>query len=56
MRVKVFDEQHEEDLEEVVNAFLSELEEDVIDIKFSTSSFIDHDEQIFCFSALIIYV
>lgn len=55
MKVKIFDEQHELDLEEAINQFLEELEEDVIDIRFSTSSFIDNDEQIFSFSAMIIY-
>lgn len=55
MKVKVFDEQHEMDLEEAMNAFLEALEEDVIDIRFSTSSFMDHEEQIFSFSAMIIY-
>ena len=55
MKVKVIDEQHELDLEEEINAFLETLEEKVIDIKFSTSSFVDKEEQIFCFSALIIY-
>lgn len=55
MKVKIFDEQHEIDLEDAMNQFLEEMDSDVIDIRFSTSSFIDHDEQIFCFSAMIIY-
>lgn len=54
MKVKVFDESHEEDLEQEINAFLSE-EIEVIDIQFSTSSFAFEQEQIYCFSAMIIY-
>lgn len=56
MKVKVFDEQHELDLEDAINEFIEENEGNVIDIKFSTSSFIDEEkEQIFCFSAMILY-
>lgn len=56
MKVKVFDEQHELDLEDAINEFLEENKGNVIDIKFSTSSFVDdEEEQIFCFSAMILY-
>lgn len=56
MKVKVLDEQHELDLEDAINEFLDENEGNVIDIKFSTSSFVDDEkEQIFCFSAMILY-
>lgn len=55
MQVKVFDEQHELDLEESINQFLRELDGKVVDIKFSTSSFMGEEEQIFCFSAIILY-
>ena len=55
MLVKVFDESHESDLEASINKFLSEKEVDVIDIKFSTTAFPYAEEQIYCFSALIIY-
>lgn len=55
MKVKVIDEQHELDLEDAINEFLEENEK-IIDIKFSTSSFVDEEkEQIFCFSAMILY-
>lgn len=53
MKVKVIDEAHEEDLEKAVNAFISNVE--VIDIKFQVSASIFADEQIYCFSAMIIY-
>lgn len=55
MKVKIFDESHEKDLEAQVNAFLSSLDGDVIDIKFSTSISIFGEDQIYCFTAMIIY-
>lgn len=53
MKVKLFDESHEKDLEESVNNFIKEVE--VIDIKYQVAVSIFADEQIFCFSAMIIY-
>lgn len=55
MKVKIFDEENEKDLEEEINKFLSEEDIDVIDIKYSVSSSIYQEEQIYCFSALIMY-
>lgn len=55
MKVKLFDESHEKDLEEAINNYIKEKEIDVIDIKFSVSSSIYADEQIYCFSALLMY-
>ena len=55
MKVKIFDESHEKDLEEKVNSFLASLDGDVIDIKFETSIGIFSEEQIYCFSAMIVY-
>lgn len=57
MKVKIFDEAHEKDLEEAINDFLNELDEDkeVIDIKYSVSASVFSEEQIYCFSAMIIY-
>ncbi len=54
MKVKVFDESHEKDLEEVINRFILEEEPEIIDIKFSTAIAVS-EEQIYCFSALIVY-
>ena len=54
MRVKVIDESHELDLQNSVNNFLQTCES-VIDIKFQVSTSIYRDEQIYCFSAMIIY-
>lgn len=56
MKVKLFDENHEKDLEEAINKFLEQEEVDVVDIKYSTSIGIIGEEQIYCFSAMIIYV
>ena len=55
MKVKVIDESHEKDLEEEINKFIGEKEIEVIDIKFSVSTSIFSEEQIYCFSALIMY-
>jgi hypothetical protein len=55
MKVKIFDENHEKDLEKDINEFLKTLEGEVIDIKFQVSVSIFSEEQIFCFSAMIVY-
>ncbi len=55
MKVKIFDESHEKDLEGKVNEFLKELKGEVIDIKFETAIMTMGEEQIYCFSAMIIY-
>lgn len=54
MKVKIFDFEDEGDLEKAINGFIKENIE-VIDIKYSVSSCIFSEEQIFCFSAMIIY-
>lgn len=54
-KVKIFDEPHEKDLENDINNFIATLEGDIIKIEFSTSVAIFAEEQIYCFSALIIY-
>lgn len=55
MKVKVIDEEHEKDLEDSINNFIKENNIDIIDIKFSSSCSIYGEEQIYCFSALIMY-
>lgn len=55
MKVKIFDLEDESDLEKEVNKFLDNEDIEVIDIKYSVSSSIYSEEQIFCFSAMIIY-
>lgn len=55
MKVKIFDEGHEKDLEASVNEFLDDFDGDIIDIKYQTAVSVFSEEQIFCFSAMIIY-
>ena len=55
MKVKIIDEAHEKDLESSINSFLSELDGEVIDIKFQVAISIERDEQVYCFSAMVIY-
>ncbi len=55
MKVKIFDEGHEKDLENSVNMFLSSLNSDIIDIKYQVSVSMFAEEQVYCFSAMIIY-
>ena len=54
MKVKIFDEESELDLEEDINKFLSTIR-DVIDIKYQVSTSVFSEEQVYCFSAMIIY-
>ena len=51
MKVKVI---HERDLEQSINEFISK-NPNVVDIKFQVAIGISGEEQIYCFSALIIY-
>lgn len=54
MKIKIFDEEDEGDLEEDINEFISDMF-DVIDIKYQVAVSIFSEEQVFCFSAMIIY-
>ena len=55
MKVKIFDESHEKDLEEQINDFLYLNEVEVVDIKYSVAVSMAGEDQIYCFSALILY-
>ena len=57
MKVKIFDCNHEKDLEKEINDFLdSNKNIEVIDIKFSNSIGKNNwGDEIYCFSALIMY-
>ena len=55
MKVKLFDEAHEKDLENSINEFLIDFEGEIIDIKYQVSIGVFSEEQIYCFSAMIIY-
>lgn len=54
MKVKVFDFEDEKDLESAINDFLDDTIE-IVDIKYQVSMGIFSEEQIYCFSAMIIY-
>ena len=54
MKVKVFDFEYEKDLESAINDFLDDTME-VIDIKYQVSMGIFSEEQIYCFSAMVVY-
>jgi len=53
-RVKIFDEPHEKDLEDDINSFISGID-NVLDIQFRTAVSIFSEDQIYCFSAMIVY-
>jgi len=55
-QVKIFDEEHEKDLEENVNQFLGSLsDEELVDIQYRISHFGDHSGQIYSYSAMVVY-
>ena len=55
MKVKIFDAEDEGDLEEDINQFLQNPSIDVIDIKYQVGVSIFSEEQVFCFSGMVIY-
>ena len=54
MKVKLFDFEDESDLENAINDFLDG-DVEVFDIKYQVSMGLFSEEQIYCFSAMIIY-
>jgi len=54
LKVKVIDEDCEKDLENSINAFLSS-NIDIIDIKYQVAIAANGEDQLYCFSAMIIY-
>ena len=55
MKVKIFDDEDEKDLESDIISFLGVLDVEVVDIKYQVSVGIFSEEQVFCFSAMIVY-
>ena len=55
MKVKLFDMEDELDLEVAINDFLDNISGEVIDIKYQVSMGMFSEEQVYCFSAMIIY-
>ncbi len=55
MRVKVIDENHEADLENSINEFIQGDIYDIIDIKYQLAVAVSGEDQIYCFTAMVIY-
>lgn len=59
LKIKVYDCYSEDELENKLNLLIEELDEhnqEIVDIKYSTSHFLDEEKgQIFSFSALVMY-
>ena len=58
IRVKIFDYEHEKDLEEAINAFLQKLDESqFVTINYHVAALVDpiEETQVYCFSAMIVY-
>ena len=55
MKIKIFDESHEKDLEDDIKKFIENDNPDIIDIKYCVSTSMTSEDQIYCFSALIMY-
>lgn len=58
IQVRVFDHEHESDLEHEMNRFLERLDEKkLVDIKYNVAVVPEdlEEEQIYCFSAMIVY-
>ncbi len=58
IQVKLFDTEHEKDLEVEMNYFLEDLNENqLLDIKYNVAAMPEEDDQdqIYCFTAMVIY-
>lgn len=55
MHVKIFDEESEKDLEQDINTFIDTTSCDIINIKYCVSASMFGEDQIYCFSAMVIY-
>lgn len=57
-QVELFDEEHEKDLEKVVNHFLQSLDEkDVINIRYNVAiaQDVEGPGHVYCYSAMVVY-
>lgn len=55
MKVKIFDMEDEKDLEAAINDFIIDDDMEIVDIKYQVSASVYSEEQIYCFSAMIVY-
>ena len=53
MKVKIFDEENEEDLEDKINSFIENKK--IKDIRYQVALTVDLTDQIYCYSAMILY-
>lgn len=53
MKVKLFDEENEEDLENKINNFIEDKK--IKDIRYQVAMTVDLTDQIYCYSAMILY-
>ena len=54
MKVKIFDEDHELDLEDDINKFIEDKE--IMEIKYNVTMAVSGEDQIYSYSAMIIYI
>lgn len=54
MKVKIFDYENEADLEDAINNFLED-DINLFDIKYQVAMGLFSDEQIYCFTAMLVY-
>lgn len=55
LKVKVFDEEHELDLEDAINTFLEEFEGTILNIQYQVALANNGREMEYCYSALIFF-
>lgn len=55
MKIKIFDEEDESDLEKDINDFIQNDKIEVLEIQYQVAVSVFSEEQVFCFSAMIIY-
>ena len=54
MKVKIFDYENEKDLENAINKFIDG-DIELMDIKYQVAIAVCGEEQLYCFSAIVIY-
>ena len=55
LKVKMFDEEHELDLEEAINEFLEDFEGIILNISYQVALAMNGKEMEYCYSAMIFY-
>lgn len=55
LKVKLFDEEHELDLEDALNEFLEDFRGEIKEIKYQVALAMNGNEMEYCYSALVFY-